>query len=449
MSRDPVFRRRFREPVPLAQRTEGIYIYDAHGNRYIDGIGGTFVVNIGHGVAEIAEAMAEQARQVTFPFSGSFTTEAEIKLAEAVLEMAPPGMAQVYFTSGGSEANEVAFKLARKYQLIKGRPQRWRVVGRWQSYHGATAAALSATGHVGRRSDYAPYLLDFPHIPPPFCYRCPYNLDPTDCGLACARELERTIHQENSDTIAAFIAEPVIGAAAGAVPAPEGYFAEIREICDRHDVVMICDEVITGFGRTGANFAIDHYGVTPDIITCGKGLGSGYAPLGAVIISEKIVEAFQNSSEEFIFTGYTYSGNPVACATGLAVLNYLRDNDLITRARREGQWFHQQLERLRKRPSVGDIRGKGLLAAVEFVADRDTQAPFHPALRFAHRVKDQCRVRGLMVAAEQGSVDGVAGDYVMMAPPFIITREEMSEMIDILDAAIAEVEAAVLAPGNS
>lgn len=442
MIHDPVFRRRWRSKLPVVDRAEGIYIYDVDGNKYIDGIGGSYVVSIGHGVKEVAEAMAAQASRVAFPFVGTFGSQAEIDLARMVLEMAPPGMSKVYFTSGGSEANEVAIKLARKYQLVKGRPERWRVIGRWQSYHGATVGAMSATGHVGRRSDFAPYMLDFPHIPPPYCYRCPFGLDEDNCGLACARELERTIHLENSDTIAAFISEPVIGAAAGAVPAPGGYYEEIRDICDRHDILMICDEVITGFGRTGSNFGIDHYGVSPDIITCGKGLGSGYAPLGAVIVHEKVIKAFEASGADSVFTGYTYSGNPVACATGVAVLTYLKEHNLIERAREEGQWFLEQLEQLRRHPSVGDVRGKGLLAAVEFVADRETKAPFDPKLQFAKQVQERCRARGLIIASEQGTVDGIAGDYVLLAPPFIATREEMSQMIEILSQAIAEVEAA-------
>lgn len=441
-TRDPVYHKTQGKNHLLAARGQGVYVYDAEGRPYLDAVGGSFVVSIGHGIKEVVDAMTAQASMVSFPYVADFTTQSEIDLAREVLSMSPTGMSKVYAVSGGSEATEVAIKLARKYQIARGRPGRWRIVGRWQSYHGATMAALSASGHTGRRSDFQPYLLDFPHIGPPYCYRCPWHLEYPSCQLACAEDLEVAIRRNGADTIAAFICEPIGGAADGAVVPPPDYFARIREICDRHDILLIADEVITGFGRTGANFAIDHFGVVPDVITCGKGLGSGYAPIGAIVMHEKVVDAL-NSSGDALFTGYTYSGHPVSCAAGAAVLQYVKRHGLVQRVREEEPWLHELVGRLASHPSVGDIRGKGFLIGIELVADKVTKRPFPMEVGFGKSVVKQAWELGMVIRAESGTVNGVAGDHLLLAPPLVTSRDDLTKMVTILDEALGLVEAAM------
>ena len=433
---DRLYHREWRKELPVAVRGEGVYIYDAQGRRFLDTVGGVYVVNVGHGLQEVVDAMYRQASAIAFPYAGSFTTESELRLAEEVIEMAPPGFAKAFFVTGGSEANEVAFKLARKYQLVKGRPQRWRIVGRWQSYHGATMATLSAGGKAGRRTEFLPYMHNFPHVDPPYCYRCPWGKTYPNCGIDCADAFERVIVQEDPGSVAGIICEPITGAASGAVVPPPEYFPRLRETCDRHDLVFIVDEVITGFARTGRNFAIDHWNVVPDIITCGKGIGSGYAPLGAVLIHERIHDAFLSSAESSVYTGYTYSGHPVTCAAGLAVLRYLRRNGLVDKAREDGEWFFAQAERLLRYPWVGDIRGKGLFMGIEFVADAASRRPFESAGRFMRQVVDEAWTRQMIIRGETGTIDGRRGEHIILSPPLVATREEMTRMLDLLEESI-------------
>jgi len=439
-SSDPVYHKSWDKQYAHAARGEGVYVYDSDGRAYLDAVGGSFVVSIGHGVREVTDAMVAQARQISFPYVGDFTTQAEIDLASEVLSFAPSGMTQVFAVSGGSEATEVAMKLARRYQLAKGRAGRWRVVGRWQSYHGATMAALSASGHTGRRAEFLPFMLDFPHVAPPYCYRCPFQLQYPSCGLACANDLEVAINRHGAESIAAFIAEPIGGAADGAVVPPPDYFARIREICDRHDILFIADEVITGFGRTGANFAMDHFGVTPDITTCGKGLGSGYAPIGAVIIHAKVTETLSAKGGS-LFTGYTYSGHPISCAAGVAVLRYLKKHRLVERVHAEEAWLHGRFRELETHPSVGDVRGKGFLIGLELVADKKSKVPFPVEMGFGKRVVKKAWDLGLVIRSESGTVEGVRGDHLILAPPLVASREELSKMVGLLDQALTAVEA--------
>jgi len=433
---DYVYHREWRKENPVAVRGEGIYLHDESGRVFLDAVGGVYVVNVGHGLQEVADAMSAQARAIAFPYAGSFTTESEIALAETVIEMAPPGFVKAFFVSGGSEANEVAFKMARKYQMVKGRSERWRIMGRWQSYHGSTMATLSAGGKAGRRSDFQPYMMNFPHVDPPYCFRCPWDKSYPSCGVVCAGAVERLLVQEDTNSIAGFICEPITGAASGAVVPPQEYFPRVREICNRHDIVLIIDEVITGFGRTGANFAIDHWNVTPDIITCGKGIGSGYAPLGAVLIHERIHDAFLGSPSESVFTGYTYSGHPVTCAAGLAVLQYMRRKGLVAKAREDGKWFFAEAQRLRRHRCVGDIRGKGLMMGIEFVVDQVTNEPMEFAGKFVKRVVDEAWARSLILRSESGTIDGRSGEHILVSPPLIATREELGRILELLDQSI-------------
>ena len=431
--------RDLRKAYPVVERGEGVYLYDRDGRRYIDACGGAMVVTIGHGVKSVVEALAAQAARIAYAYTSQFVTEALLQLADRVVALAPAGMTKTYFVSGGSEANEMAIKLARQYFVARGQEGKWRVIARWQSYHGTTGIALSATGRRPARQGLEPYLLPFPHIAPCYCYRCPFGKEYPACGLACADDLARVIRQEGAETIAAFIAEPIVGTSAAGLTPPPDYFQRIREICDRHDILFIADEVVTGFGRTGTNFAIEQSGVTPDIITFAKGVSSGYAPLGGVILHERIVQALleHGASPQLPFT---YAGHPVSAAAGLAVLDYMSTHGLVARVRELEPYFFERLRSLQALPWVGDVRGRGLLAGIELVRDRSSKDTFAPGLRVAARVADEALRRGLIVLpGHTGMVDGVAGDHLVLAPPYVVTREEIDEIVRILGAAMEAV----------
>jgi len=341
------------------------------------------VCSIGHGVKEVASVMTEQAERLAFAHSSQFVTREAMGLAARIAAMAPGDMkktGRVYLVSGGSEAIETAIKLARQYHVETGHPSKYKVISRWQSYHGSTLGALAATGNVARRSLYTPLLAGTPHIPPCYCYRCPYGLKFPSCGIACVEELETVIRQEGADTVAAFLAEPVVGATLGAVPAVDGYWARAREICTKHGVLLIADEVMTGIGRTGKNFAVDHFKVVPDIIVTGKGLSGGYAPLGAVIARGFIADALR-AGRGFFEHGFTYSANPLSAAVGNAVLDYLAKHKLIARAARLGKTLGRKLGTLRRHRIVGEVRGMGMMWGVELVQSRATREPFPPTSR--------------------------------------------------------------------
>ncbi len=436
---DRVFYRDRKRTYPVIIRGEGIYLFDQDGKRYIDASGGPLVVNIGHGVQEIIDAMVEQGRKVCFPYSGHFASESQLDLAREVIEFAPQGMSRVYFVCGGSEAVEIALKLARQYHLGKGEPSRSKIVARWQGYHGSTVGCLSMGGHTLYRKDYAPYLTPFPHIPPPYCYRCPFDKHYPACGTYCAWYLEKTIKEEGKETVAGFISEPVTGSSLGAVMPPPEYFPIIREICDRYGILLIVDEVITGFGRTGKNFGIDHWGVTPDLIITGKGISSGYAPLGAVIIHEKVFDVFESSKRSSFFTGYTYSHHPISCAVGLAVLRYIKKHALVERSAKMGDYLFRQFEHFKELPMVGDIRGKGLLLGIELVQDKIKKTTFERSRRIAETIARRAFDQGLVVGQGHGLEDGVVGDLLMMAPPFIIKEEEIDKVPEFLEGIIKEI----------
>ena len=440
-----VFRRSFRKEFPSAVRGEGAYIYDAAGHRYLDLSGSAAVNFIGHGVPDIAAAMAGQAAQLEFAHTSQFTTPVAETYAEELLAFAGPNFAggAVYFTSGGSESIETALKLARQYQVEIGQPQRYQILSRTQSYHGSTLGAVSISGNKRRREIYLPMLKEFTHIGIPYCYRCAF--DCTDscytCGQQYAAELERAI-EEAHFTAAAFVAEPISGATLGAVVPPPGYLKKISEVCSQHGLLFIADEVMTGMGRTGRNFAVDHYDVAPDILVAAKGLSSGYAPLGAVIASKKVVDAIVRGSGAFLH-GFTYNAHPISLAAGRAVLAYLQKRKLVAAADSEtpGSPAHGlrcQLDRLLDLPNVGDVRGLGLLLGVEFVADKETKEPFLPEKAFSSLVGAAAMKRGLLVYPMQGSVNGVRGDHLLIAPPAILTQEQVADSVAQLRSAIAE-----------
>lgn len=440
---DHLFRRSPATDYPVIDRARGSYVYDTEGRRYLDGCSGAVVSNIGHGAREVVEALTRQARRATFAHSSQFISEASLDLSKRIAELCPPLLAKearVYLVSGGSEAVETAIKLARQYQIERGQLLRTQIVSRWQSYHGSSLGALSVTGHRARRRPYEPLLIDFPHMAPVYCYRCPFDLEFPDCKLVCADDLERTLEAVGFDKVAAFIGEPISGAALGAATPPDGYWQRIREICDRYGVLLIADEVMTGVGRTGRPFALDHWSVTPDIIALGKGLGAGYTPLGAVIARGFIHEAIRKGSGTFEH-GFTYSANPLSAATGAAVLKVVRQKRLVARARQLGRVLERLLrEAAAHHTMVGDVRGRGLLWGLELVRDRSTREPFDPALGVARRLALEARRRGLMLYPGSGSVDGTRGDHVIVAPPLTISRTDLRRLGQLLDEALAALE---------
>ncbi|HXR15316.1 MAG TPA: aspartate aminotransferase family protein [Terriglobales bacterium] len=440
-----VLRRSFRKTFPPAVRGEGVYLWDARGKQYLDFSGSAAVSFIGHGVAEIAAAMAAQAKQLEFVHSSQFTTPIAEEYAAELLEFAGKNFAGgcVYFTCGGSESVETALKLARQYQVEIGQARRHQVISRGQSYHGSTLGALSVSGNKRRREIYRPMVREFAHVAYPYCYRCAFDcIDGCrNCGQEYAAELEQAIEAANGE-VAAFIVEPVSGATLGAVVPPPGYLQRVAEICRRCGVLLIADEVMTGMGRTGRNFAVEHWQVAPDILVTAKGLASGYAPLGAVLVSKRVADAIADGSGAFLH-GFTYNSHPISLAAGRAVLRSLQGQKLVEAADSERQGscastLRRGLESLREAKSVGDVRGIGLLWGVEFVADKSTKQPFAPELNFAGRVAQASVKRGLLVYPMQGCVDGVSGDHVLIAPPAVITAEQIDWAVKQLREAIDE-----------
>lgn len=414
-------------------RAEGVYVYDEEGRRYLDGSAGPLAANLGHGVPEVLAAMERQLRLATFAHGSEFTSAAQERAAELLISFAPRGLSSVFFVSGGSEATEAAIKLARQYWVDAGKPGKYKVIGKRASYHGATLGALSASGFVARRAPYEPLLLPFPHIPEVNCRQCPFGLTYGRCHIECATALEDAIMREGADTVAAFIAEPVSGAANAAVVPPPEYFPLVREICTRHQILLIADEVMTGLGRTGANFAVDHWEVVPDILVCAKGLGSGYMPIGAVIAHEEVTRAILRGSGRFVH-GHTYAGNPLACAAAAAVLEYLRDHDLVRAAREKGRQLAEELAPLRDQPGVADVRGLGLMWGVEFELPRDHPAASAPAAA----VVASALHHGLLVYPSGGALPGSVPNQILIGPPLTITEPELAELGHLLRTSVAE-----------
>lgn len=435
---DHVFYRVPRKIYPKADRAEGVYIYDTEGKKYIDGSGGAAVVGIGHGIKEITEAMFQQAERISFAHSSHFTSQSAIDLASKLVGLSPKGLNRVYFLSGGSEAVETSIKLARQYQVERGKPHKYKVISRWTSYHGNTLGALALSGHTVRRRYYLPLIQHTPHIVPAYCYRCPFGLRPEKCELECALDLEKTLLYEGPDFVSAFIAEPIVGATAGALVPKDGYFQKIREICDHYDILFIADEVMTGIGRTGKNFGVDHWGVVPDMIVAAKGLSSGYTPLFAVIVKEEIHQIIKEGSGAFVH-GHTFNQNPLSCAIGCAVIDYLIKHDLVSRTAKMGEYFLRALQSLTRHEIVGDVRGKGLFAGVEFVKDKKTKEPFDLKLKLNDLIASRAFEKGLITYPGGGGADGIKGDHLLLAPPFIITEEQIDKMVSILDETIVEI----------
>jgi adenosylmethionine-8-amino-7-oxononanoate aminotransferase len=376
--------------------------------------------------------------------SSQFTTAPAEKLARRLLDLSPAGLragGRVWFTSGGSEANETAIKMARQFHVERGQPERFRVISRRQSYHGSTLGAMAGSGNMARRAPYLPLLPEWGHIAPCFCRRCPLGLKFPECNLACADELE-TLLREDPKTVAAFIFEPVVGATLGAAVPPAGYMRRIAEIRHRHDILLIADEIMTGIGRTGKPFAVEHACVEPDIITVGKGVAGGYTPLGAVIAGPNVVEAFERGSGAFQH-GFTYQAHPVAMAAGNAVLDVLEEQKLFDRVVPAGEDLMAALEPLREHKNVGDVRGLGLLIGIEFVQDKSTGEPFPREVNFCERIRAAAMEAGVLTYPTQGCVDGLRGDHILLAPPFIITRDQCAMVAEAIAVAMNTTEKSI------
>ncbi len=428
--------------LPVAVGGEGCWLIDAAGRRYLDASGGAAVSCLGHGHPKVVAAMHEQIDRLAYAHTSFFTTEAMERLGDRVIATAPPGIEKAYFVAGGSEAMEAALKLARQYFVEIGQPRRRHVIARRQSYHGNTLGALAVGGNMARREVFAPLLIEAHHIAPCYAYRDRRDDENEEAyGIRIADELDGKIRELGPETVMAFVAEPVVGATAGALPAVPGYFARIREICDRHGVLLILDEVMCGMGRTGTLHACEQEGIAPDIMTIAKGLGGGYQPIGAMLASGTIDRAIQAGSGAFKH-GHTYVGHALACAASLAVLETIEQDGLLARVRTQGERLNDALtERFGNHPHVGDVRGRGLFRALELVADRATKVPFDPGRRLHARIKAEAMARGLMCYPMGGTLDGTRGDHVLLAPPYIIADAEIAQLVDRLgqavDAAIA------------
>ena len=436
-----LIQRSLRDTSETAVAGHGIRLRLASGRTVIDGSGGAAVACIGHGNKRVAAAMAEQAGRMAYAHTSFFTSEPAEALAELLLADEPGGLAHAFFVSSGSEAMEAALKLARQFFIEVGQPRRTRFIARRQSYHGTTLGALSAGGHLARRAPYEPLLgAGFSRVSPCFAY----HYQAADEGDAqyvgrLAAELEAEFQRLGPDTVAAFCAEPVVGAAAGCVTAVPGYFAAVRDVCNRHGALLILDEVMCGMGRTGSLHAWEQEGITPDIQTIAKGLGGGYAPIGGILASGRVVTALRDGSGGFMH-GQTYQAHPVACAAALEVQRIVREEGLVAQAARQGETLERLMtERFGNHRHVGDNRGRGLFRAVEFVSDRPGRTPFDPSREIAERVKQAALDRGLAVYPSVGTVDGIRGDHVIVAPPFIATDADLTEIVDRLGEAIDAV----------
>jgi adenosylmethionine-8-amino-7-oxononanoate aminotransferase len=435
-----VFPRSCRADLPTAVSGAGCWLTDAAGKRYFDGSGGAAVSCLGHSDRAVQVAIKAQVDRLAFAHTGFFTSEPAEALADLLIAHAPAPLDRVYFVSGGSEAVEAAIKLARQYHLERGQPERRHLIARRQSYHGNTLGALAAGGNAWRRAPFAPLLAETHHIAPCYAY-AEAGADETAeaYGQRVADELEAEIGRLGPDTVMAFIAEPVVGATLGAVPGVPGYFRRVREICDRHGVLLILDEVMCGMGRTGRLFACEAEGIAPDILCIAKGLGAGYQPIGAMLCSGAIYSAIEAGSGAFQH-GHTYVGHPVAAAAGHAVLTQILERDLVSDVRRLGAHLRGALEqRFGDHPHVGDIRGRGLFLGLEFVADRATRAAFDPARKVAAALKAAALDEGLICYPMAGTRDGALGDHVLLAPPFIATTAELDDMVGRLHRAVERV----------
>ena len=433
-----VFYRDLNRTFVCAVRGEGIYLEDETGKRYLDACGGALVVNLGHGRKELASAMAAQAERVAYVHGTQFTTEAIERWAARLQELLPGDLGKLYLVPGGTEATETAIKMSRQYQVAVGREKRFRTLACRPSYHGNTLGALSVSGREGLRKPYLPLLAKEEHAPAPYCYRCPLGKTYPDCGVACADEVGTTFEHAGVETVAAFVAEAVMGASTGAAVPPPEYLPRVREIRDRAGVLLVVDEVLTGYGRTGTFLAVERSGVVPDLVLLGKGITGGAIPGGAVAVREPIARTIHEKLGGFAH-GYTFSHHPVVAAVGLEVLRLLEAEDLVARVARLEELFFAALDRLRRFDFVGDVRGRGLLAGIELVRDHETKEPFPRSRRFVEEVVARAFENGLVVYSSTGMANGVDGDALMLAPSFVIDEAQIDELAGLLEKTFSEM----------
>jgi len=435
-----VFHRHLKTNYPTAVKGDGVYIIDSNGKKYIDGSCGAAVSCLGHSNQEVRDAIAKQANELEYGHTSFFTSEPAEKLADFLVSKAPKGLEYVYLVSGGSEAMEAAIKMGVQYFQEVGKKTKTKIIARWQSYHGNTLGALSAGGNKLRRAQFADLLIEMYHISPCYEYRGrEANETAEEYGLRVANELETKILELGAENVAAFLAEPVVGATLGCVAPSKGYFKRIREICDKYDVLLILDEVMCGMGRTGSLFAAEQEGITGDIIAIAKGLGAGYQPIGAAMVAGKIHEAIKNGSG-FFQHGHTYLGHPIACASSLKVQEIIQREKLLDNVQKMSALMMKELNSaFGNHPYIGDIRGRGLFIGLEIVKDKATKSAFDPAEKINGKIKSKAQENGLCIYAMGGTIDGRNGDHLMFAPPFIITQAHVSEMVEILDKSVKQI----------
>lgn len=424
-----------RRNMPFIDYGEGVYLYDTDGKEYLDGCSSAVNCNIGHGCTRILQAIAEQSRHTFFAYRTQFENEPAHRLATKLAEISAPGLNRSFFVSSGSEAVEAAMKLARQYFYNKGERSRYQIISRTPSYHGSTLGALSLTSSAQLEVPFRPMLTPHPKIPAPYCYRCPYNKKYPACGVTCAWALERVIQEQDPDSICAFIMEPIGGASTGAIVAPDEYFEVIQAICKKYGILLILDEVMTGFGRTGAMFAYEHWNIDVDILVMSKGMASGYYPMGGILVKESIVEEMLDKGT--FAHGHTLAGNPMGCAVAAEVLNVILEEKLAQSAENMGRHLKTGLMKLKKQYDIiGDVRGKGLLMAVELVKDRKTKEPFAPELNVNQILTDHAFAGGLIIYPRR-PITGLSGDHVMISPPLSIKRPQVDKLLALLDKALA------------
>lgn len=440
-----VFHRDFTKSYPIIAYGAGVYLVDTTGKKYLDASSGAVAANLGHGVMEIADAMAEQARKAAFVHTLRFETQVQHDLAEEISAIAPVTMNHVYFTSGGSEANESAMKLARQYHRDRGNKEKHLNIGRWQSYHGNTMGSLSAGGDVKRRQPYTPSLIKTDHVYSPYCHRCPYHQTEEQCSkrekLYCVSDLERLIVEIGPEFISSFICEPIVGSQQGAVVPPASYLKQVKAICDQYDILLIVDEVMTGFGRTGTHFAVEQFDATPDILTFGKGVSGGYAPLAGMIVSGRVIDSLKQNGKGRFIHGFTFSGHPVSVAAGLAAIRYYHKHKLLDNCKAQGDYLrHKLIELQSKHQSIGQIRGRGLLVGFELMKDRESDTFYPPEVEASELLNRIAMRLGAVFYPGSGTIDGFRGDHFLIAPPLTISQSEVDELIHLLDQALIEFE---------
>ncbi|WP_339164923.1 aspartate aminotransferase family protein [Siminovitchia sp. FSL H7-0308] len=432
------------DEYPFITHGKGIYLYDDQGKQYIDGSSGAVTASIGHGVQEVINAMAEQSKKVSFVYRSQFTTEVAEQLAKKMSDISPGDLNWSFFVNSGSEATETAMKIAIQYWQEQGRNTKNKIISRWMSYHGITMGALSMSGHIQRRERFEPMLENYPSVSAPYYYRDANGRTIEECDDDYAEELEKEIWRVGKEHIAAFIAEPLVGAAGGALTPSDQYFRKMKAVCDEYDILFIADEVMTGVGRTGKMFGMEHFGITADIMATGKGMGAGYTPIAAAVVSEKVMEPILNGSKS-IMSGHTFSANPQSAATALAVLQYMEKYNVVENSARMGAYLKKRITELAQTSEIiGDVRGKGLFVGIEFVEDKLTKKSFSRECDLVNRIVRANFEEGLLVYPANAGVDGITGDAIILSPPLTIRKEEVEELVTRFAAALRKVERELL-----